>query len=67
MENETTFKKTNEAYKLSPLDWVRWGFDLIVFFAERWDEIPKPRSKAQRDSELAAKNSTTGRGESDAN
>lgn len=52
MENENNFKKTNEAYKLTPLDWVRWGFDLIVYFAERWDEIPKPRSRTQRDSKI---------------
>lgn len=67
MENETTFKKTNEAYKLSTLDWVRWGFDLIVFFAERWNEIPKPRSKAQRDSELSAKDSKEKGSNPDAN
>lgn len=55
MENETTFKKTNEAYKMATLDWVRWAFDLIVYFAERWDEIPKPRSRSERDSKLSAR------------
>lgn len=53
MENENNFKKTNEAYKLTPLDWVRWAFDLVVFFAERWDEIPKPRSRAKGNSQVS--------------
>ena len=54
MENENNFKRTNEVYKMAALDWIRWIFDLIIYFAERWDEIPKPRSKAERDSKLSA-------------
>jgi len=40
--NDNGFKKTNSVYKIQAIAWIKWAFALIIFFAERWDEIPKP-------------------------
>lgn len=26
----------------STISWLRWLFDMVVWLAENWDEIPKP-------------------------
>ena len=56
--NDSTEKRTNEVYKMGVIDWVRWAFDLIVFFAERWDEIPKPRSRKESSGGVDANKGT---------
>ena len=51
MENEKFNQQKNEIYRLTWLDWLRWGFDLVVFFAERWDSIPKPTDRQKRNNQ----------------